>query len=138
MKRGSKLQIGHQGKDIYYNGNDGEVQLATSPDSAIFFGAHTTGGWPIIHSTTLHSRVWYHVVAQVDFVTRKERLFIDGVLQREVDLASGSFVSTGSGYPPTIGSYNNGTFFYGIVGIIDEVRISNKIREVSEFHLNKY
>ena len=122
---------------IYYNGNDGEVELGTSPDSAIFLMVLISGGWPNAGYGKLQTGVWYHVAAQVDFTIRKERLYIDGVLQKETDLPSGTWSSYGpsGGYPPTIGSYNNGTFFYGLIGCVDEVRISSMIRSPEEFDL---
>jgi hypothetical protein len=125
--------------NIYYDGNDGEIQLGTSPDSTIHFGANTST-WTFVGSGKLQSNVWYHVAAELDLTTMKERLYINGVLQNEETLASGNITSygPGGGYRPTIGSYNNGTYFYGLIGLIDEVRISNKIRDVSEFHLSKH
>jgi len=115
---------------IFHNGNDGEVSLMTLPDSTIYFGAHTSGGWPGVHSGKLQQGVWYRVAAQVDLLTRKERLYINGALQQETDLASGDLVGwnpTGA-LRPTIGAYNNGTYYFGLIGIIDEVRISNVVR----------
>ena len=119
---------------IFYDGADAELEIGTAPDSSLYYSVHTSTGWFEIKKRGLLTGRWYHVCATLDNFVQVQTLYVNGVLEAQT-VITGQLVRVGASYRPTIGSYTAGSYFYGFLGVIDEVRISNKVRVPQEFDL---
>ena len=119
---------------IFYDGVDGEMEVGTASDSSLYFSVHTSGGWYEIRKRTLRLDRWYHVCATLDNSTHIQSLYVNGVLEAQT-IITGQLVQQPAPYRPTIGSFTTGSYFYGFLGLIDEVRVSGSVRTPQEFDL---
>ena len=112
-------------------------QLSISSDGRAVVSAvlpNSKGGkaFNIQSANPLPLNIWSHIAGVFDETNGKLRLYVNGKLEQETALDSG----TENGYGITIGKYDpaNDALFNGEV---DEVRISKKARLVSELQSNK-
>jgi hypothetical protein len=120
--------------NIFYDGADGEIEIGTASDSSVYFSVHTNAGWYQIKKRNLGLDRWYHICATLDNTSHLQSLYVNGVLENRTTI-SGQPVPVPGPYRPTIGSYTTGSYFYGFLGVIDEVRLSGNVRSPQEFDL---
>ncbi|MBM4162711.1 MAG: T9SS type A sorting domain-containing protein [Ignavibacteria bacterium] len=116
-----------------HSGVDKGYFLSLQPTHKLNF---TLMGSPhLFSSSSIAAGKWYHVAASYDGTVM--RLFINGVLDGSVNFSGLSYDADNS-YPFKVGNHNlnpsdpQNQFFNGL---IDEVRISNRVRSPNEFNL---
>jgi len=90
-----------------------------------------TQGWQTISWGKPELNTWYHFVAQYDAMAKKLRLFVNGELKKEI--TSGERLNFDySSVPLRIAVHSTGAKYWP--GIIDEVRIYNRVLSSSEIN----
>lgn len=90
----------------------------------------STAGTNITGSINIADNVWHHLAASHDGTT--VRLFVDGALDVSSTVATGLPWATTSTAPLGIGNHFNSPNF-GLIGSMDELRISNTARYTAAF-----
>ncbi len=126
-KMNSMYRYGHI---IFYDGSNGEFQLAIHGNT-IYFGVKLEkSDWKRILATIPELNKWYHVVGVYSIYEGKIKLYIDGELVNESKIPQERLFdpTIGGRYDPTIGAYctAEGEFHRKYIGTIDELRIYNR------------
>ncbi len=112
------------------------LTINTANQKVLFTVGNGVGGdYHLFSSTSITEKRWYHIAATYDGSTMK--IFING---REDASASWTLIAyePDNTFPLKIGIHNLNPWdpaHQGFIGIIDEVRVSDKAREAYEFNL---
>ncbi len=90
-------------------------------------------------SSVIESNLWYHTVLTVDRSVNIAKLYVNGEDVDSKDISM--LVSFSNIYPLRIGTYSTNPFYSPFDGVIDEVRIYNRVlsaEEVSEHYHGIY
>jgi len=113
--------------------NDGGLNLTPGKVSFIM-GRGWNDWWCVVSTATLSTGVWYHIAATFDGQYMK--MYINGSLDNTVDLGTTKTATEPTGYGLNIGQSVAGVSTY-FNGYIDEVRLWNAVRTVTQINDNK-
>jgi hypothetical protein len=122
----SEVNAGNCGDTYFgteiYEGNTGDPEFGITTS--------TQAGYPSQAYETFSSNTWYHVVSVYDSVTDVHKTYVNGQLEDSHSLAASALPSSNAS--SSIGNDVNVCNTAGFNGLIDDVRIYNRVLSASE------
>jgi sucrose-6-phosphate hydrolase SacC (GH32 family) len=108
--------------------NNAGFALMTGPYGKVIFEFHADGiNYRIKTAASLEKYVWNHIVATIDLTKDKARIYVNGSLWKQADLASHSSITISS-EKLYVGKHNENAYAYGfnlttVNGALDDIKI---------------
>ena len=124
---------------VFYDGSDGEFDLLVSSTSnaGTDLQLNNNTWYNCISSQSLGLNKWIHVAGMYSSTTNVMSFYLNGVLASQLNVPSLPMASPAGEFHPTVGAYsgNTNTHVKYFSGIIDEIRVSDRVRSPQEFNL---
>jgi len=123
--------------DIFYHGDNGEFELGITGSVTSFRIKYSDNSWYTLTAPPLEANTWQHLCAVWVQSAQFLKFYINGELVQTHGTPDLPMYDPGTGYLPSIGSYNRGgaRFFKGK---LDEIRVWNVARTIQQIRENMH